>query len=343
MEQQKTDLFGEYWQFSKVWNKSLEERKERPLKERTNLWASELGKSPVDIWLKMKGTEPTNPPNARSLRKFEAGNIWEWIVKLVLLRAGILQEEQKWVSFQYPNMLEVTGKIDFIAGGYPDFEKAQREVDALGMPEVFTRAFENILENFREQYPNGLSKKVLEVKSVSAFMYDAMERTGKASQIHRLQCYHYLKATGIERGDVVYICKDDCRMMEIPVFLGSAVEDEYRGFIENITKFVKNNEQPPIEQPIVWSADLQKFATNFNVAYSGYLQMLYGFKDQMAFDEKYKPTVERWNRVLGRIKKGDKMTDKNLLVIEEMKAEGFDPDALVGQFVGEEELPIATE
>lgn len=342
MEKANTDLFGDFWTFSAVWNKSLEEREERPLRERNNLWASELGKSPIDIFLKMKGTKPTNPPNPRSLRKFEAGNIWEWIVKLVLQRAGVLREEQKWVSYQYPNMLEVTGKIDFIAGGFPNFEKARTEIDALGMPDVFTRAFENILANFKEHYPNGLAEKVLEVKSVSAFMYDAMERTGKASQIHRLQCYHYLKATGIERGDVVYICKDDCRMMEIPVYLGGVVEEEYNSFIKKISGFIQSGEQPPKEQPIVWSDDMQKFATNFNVAYSGYLTMLYGFKDQMEFDAKYKPVVERWNRVLGRIKKGDKMTEKNLAVIDEMKAEGYDPETLVGQFAGgEEELPIS--
>lgn len=341
--EQKKDSSGDYWNFSSIWNKSLEEREERPVVARNHMWASELGKSPIDVYLKMKGTVQTNPPNPRSLRKFEAGNIWEWIVKLVLLRAGVLQEQQTRVEHQYPDLLQVTGKIDFIAGGMPDFEKAKEEIEALDMPEVFTRAFENIVASFKEKYPNGLTTKVLEVKSVSAFMYDAMERTGRASQIHRLQCYHYLKSTGIERGDVVYICKDDCRMMEIPVYLGSEVEDEYRGFIEKVSGYVQKGEQPPLEKPIVWSEDLKKFATNFNVAYSGYLTMLYGFKDQMAFDEKYKPIVERWNRVLGRIKRGDKITDKNLAVLDEMKNEGFDSDRLVQEFYGELQEEVVAE
>ena len=80
------------WSFFKIWNESLEQREERPPKERQNLWASELGKSQVDVYLKMKGIAPTNPFSARSLRKFEAGNIWEWIVGLVLLRAGMLRK-----------------------------------------------------------------------------------------------------------------------------------------------------------------------------------------------------------------------------------------------------------
>ena len=49
------------WSFSQVWNKSLEEREERLLMPRDYLWASELGKSAIDVWLRLKGTKPTNP------------------------------------------------------------------------------------------------------------------------------------------------------------------------------------------------------------------------------------------------------------------------------------------
>src|SRR3990167_9806570 len=71
------------WTFTDIWNKSILDRKERPTIARNRLWASELGKSHLDIYLKMQGEITTNPPNARSLRKFEAGNIWEWIVGLI--------------------------------------------------------------------------------------------------------------------------------------------------------------------------------------------------------------------------------------------------------------------
>lgn len=336
-------MIDNYWTFGHVWNKSLEEREEREMVPRSRLWASELGKSPVDIFLKLKGEKLTNPPNARSMRKFEAGNVWEWIVGLVLLRAGILQSQQDWVMFQYPDqMLPVSGKIDFLAGGKPDFAKARKAVDEFSLPDVFNRAFKNIIAHFEKNYKNGLVTKVLEIKSLGSFMYDSLERTGKASKIHRLQCFHYLKCTGIKRGDVVYICRDDCRMMEIPVYLeDKAQEKEYYDEIKKISEYFYRDEMPPLESPIVWDDDLQKFAKNFNVAYSGYLTKLYGFKDQAEFDDIYQPTTERWNRVLGRVKRGDKMTAKNLEVLEEIRKAGYDTDNLVKKLVPDPDEEVA--
>ena len=323
-------MLDNYWTFGHIWNKSLEEREERPVVARERLWASELGKSPVDIFLKLKGEPLTNPPNARSMRKFEAGNVWEWIVGLVLKRAGIMQGQQEWRMHQYPNMLPVSGKIDFLAGGIPDFAKARKEIDSLELPEVFNRAFKNIIAHFEKNYKNGLVTQVLEVKSLSAFMFDSLERTGKASKIHRLQCFHYLKCTGIKRGMVVYVCRDDCRMMEVPLYLDDKKqEEEYYNEIKIISDYYYRDEMPPLEKPIVFDNDLQKFAKNFNVAYSGYLTKLYGLKDQAEFDDKYQPIAERWNRVLGRVKRGDRMTDKNLAVLEEIREAGFNPDELV--------------
>ena len=65
------------WGFAEIWNASLLEKNDRELTARDKLWASELGKAPIDLWLKMRAIKPTNPPNARSLRKFEAGNVFE--------------------------------------------------------------------------------------------------------------------------------------------------------------------------------------------------------------------------------------------------------------------------
>lgn len=327
------------WGFAQVWNKSLIETEQRELKERDHLWASELGKSNIDIWLKLHATPLTNPPNARSLRKFEAGNVFEWIVSLILKRAGILKEAQRWSSYQYPNMLKVTGKADFIAGGKPDITTWEKEMESLNLPNVFLRAGERILKYFTENYPNGLEEMPLEIKSVSSFMFEALEKNKSSSKNHRLQVYHYLKAENRPKANIVYICRDDLRMMEFPVFINSYVEEEYKNVISEISKYYLSNERPPLEKMIVFSEDLGKFATNFNVGYSGYLTMLYGFKEQMEYDNKYRPIVSKWNRILNRIKKGDKMTAKNLEVLEEIKKEGFNLDDIKSKFndVSEEE------
>ena len=324
------------WGFVEIWNNSLLEKNDRELTVRDKLWASELGKAPIDLWLKMRAIKPTNPPNARSLRKFEAGNVFEWIVSLILKRAGILREGQRWNSYQYPNCLPVSGKLDFIAGGKPDYEKWKSEMNNLELPDVFLRAGEKIIKYFTENYPMGLDEKPLEIKSVSAFMFDALERKKRASKIHKLQTFHYLKAENYPIANIVYICRDDLRMMEFEINNPSEIENEYKKFIELLSKYHIANERPPIEKCIVFDNDIGKFAKNFNVAYSGYLTMLYGFANQKEFDDKYTPIVSRWNRVLDRVKKQKEMTDKNNLVLTEIKEAGFIIEEILKEYVENE-------
>lgn len=323
------------WSFGGIWNKTLAEDNERLVEARSYLWASDIGKPFIDVWLAMRGTKKTNPPNARSRRKFEAGNVWEWIVKIILLRSGILIASQDRLEHTYPGLLRVSGKVDFIAGGKPDYEKGRAGIADLMLPEKFSRVQEKIVEHFAANYPNGLDNKIIEMKSVSAFMFEALEKKrGSSLKIHRMQIYHYLKSKQIPEGEIVYICRDDCRMMEVAVYLDDpATEKEYHDWIEKMTAYSKSDEMPPKEKAIVFDEDLGKFSKNNQVAWSGYLSMIYGIKDQAEFDEKYKSPAERWNRVLGRVKKGDKMTAKNLEALEEIKAAGFDVEAIKERLV----------
>jgi hypothetical protein len=327
------------WSFAKAWNGSIPNRKEREIVPRDYIYASELGKAPVDIFLRMKGIKPTNPPNDRSRRKFEAGNIWEWIIRLILVRAGILQSSQESISFQYEGLQRVSGRLDFIAGGKPDYEKALEEIQKLDMPDVFLRGFESVFSELKERFPDGLDSRIIEVKSVSAFMFNGLEATGKSSKNHRLQNFHYLKAKDMREGSIVYICRDDCRMLEVPVFNPSSVEDEYKEEIEKISRAYQADIQPELEKAIIFDEDTQKFSKNWRIAYSDYLTMLYGFKDQKEFDDKYVGMVGKWNRVVGRIKRGDKMTPKNEEVIKEIREAGYNIDEIITKFsvVAEEE------
>jgi len=169
----------------------------------------------------------------------------------------------------------------------------------------------------------------LEIKSLSAFMYDALERKKEASRIHKLQGFHYLKANGYPKTTIVYICRDDLRMMEYVVT--PDYEPEYKSFIEKMSEYHRSEEKPPLENAIVFDEDLGKFCKNFNVAYSGYLTMLYGFKDQKEFDDKYTPTVSRWNRVLERVKSKATMTDKNREVLKEIQLAGYNLKEIISK------------
>lgn len=327
------------WSLSSVWNAAVLAREPRELKARDRIWASELGKGIADVVLKMRAEPMTNPPNARSMRKFEAGNIFEWIVRIVLIRAGILKSSQDWLQFQYPDLCAVSGKLDFIAGGIPKYDNALELIEQLELPEVLSRSMKAVVAYLQEKYPSGVSERILEVKSISSFMFEALEKTGKASQNHRMQLFHYLKCKEMNRGDIIYICRDDLRMMEIAVSKDEKTELEYKSYIEEITRVYKSGELPLLEPKIKYDNDVEKFAKNWNVAYSSYLTKLYGIKDQMEFDETYQPIAQQWNRVLSRKRAGKDMTEKNKVIIETIKAEGFDFDALAARAsVAEEDV-----
>ena len=324
MAKKRKELNKHQWGFAQVWNKTLEDSEPREYKKRDRIWASELGNAPVDVWMKMQGNIPSNPPNPRSLRKFEAGNIWEWLAELILRRAGILQDKQEWVEFQFEGLLPVTGKLDFLAGGIPNYDKAENSLMEMGLPDIFLRAGKNIVKQLKEKYPNGLESRVLEIKSSSTFIFDRIERTGHPLRNHSLQLFHYLKAKDMERGAVVYICRDDCRMFESLVSNPSAVGDDYKNTIEMLTKYHRSGERPPLEEPIEFDAEEGKFSKNWGIEYSGYLTELYGFKKPKDYYDKFSPLVSGWNRVLTRIEKGQKMTDNNKEKLIEMKEYGFD-------------------
>lgn len=328
------------WAVAGVWNASLENPKKRPVEKRSHLWASELGRAPVDVFLHMNGEEPSNPPNARSLRKFEAGHMFEWIVGTIFKRAGIMLDEQVHCQnmiasphLKYPQ--QVTGRADFIVGGSYDFEKAAEELEQLGLPEFFVRVARDMQGQFDKHYKGQpLMEKPVEVKSVGAYMFESILKSKNGSKHHRMQLVHYLQSLGYGEGLLVYICRDDMRLVEFPVFAGGNDLEEYRETVILHGKNYQEGVMPEKEQPIIFDEDLGKFTTNWRVAYSNYLTEVYGIKDQAEFDAAYKSIPARWNRVLNRFKNGDKMTPKNLEAMKEIAEAGFDLPGIASSFAG---------
>lgn len=331
---------GMIWSFYQAWNGSLGKRKERTLEKRDHIWASELGGSYIDRYLKMTAVVPTNPPNMRSLRKFDAGNMWEGIAWFVLSRAGILLNSQEWLEYRIPDMLPVTGKLDFLAGGQPDWEKARSEVKGIAIQfgpfgEFISRQALAIIDYLSATYGNDLKTLVLECKSTSSFMFDRYEKTGKANPHHEAQIMHYLLSKNLPEGHLIYICKDDCRLLEFPVFNtsdgNSPTTQFYKADVEKMTYFIKNAVMPEKEQPMLFSEDLGRFSTNWKIEYSGYLTHLYGFSEPEAYRAMYDPKVSSFNRAFARVilsqtggttptGKPIVLTPGNLEAVEEMKA-----------------------
>lgn len=318
------------WSVYGAWNDQIGVREERPPLARNYIWASEIGGSFVDRYLKMQGVPQTNPPNPRSLRKFLAGNIWEWIIGFVLRRAGILIECQERLEYQYPELLKVTGKLDFLAGGQPDWAYAAGHLKALGLPPEMEQASIAIVRHLRDTYGDEpLKTIVIEVKSVGSYMFGRYESTQQANPNHRGQIFHYLKAKDLDEGHIVYVSKDDCRMIECGIYNPSTAENEYKADIVQMTEYYNAGEQPPLAPEVLFDDQFFSFRTNWHVEYSGYLTKLYGYDEPIHYREKWDKTVASFNRTFKRCVTEAKMTDLNKSVIAEAKVTFPDWDAYV--------------
>lgn len=317
------------WTFTDLWNQSvLSENRE--LKERDYCWASEIGGPMIDRYLKMKAVPYTNPPNIRSLRKFEAGNVMEWIVRFVLTRAGIIREFQEEVWVEYDGLLKVKGKLDFLAGGFLDADRATADISQLGLPQSIRDSSMYMVKKLSEVYEGkALKTMVLEIKSCSSFVMDMMEVTEKPIKNHVHQLFHYVKGLDLDEGHLAYICRDDMRMMEFPVFNPSGAEANYISDLMQITEYVRSNTMPPKENNVMWDQDQGKFKKNLGIEYSPYLTKIYGFETPRNYSDAVSPIVARWNRVLTRYAKGETITKKNEEVKSEIKTSGYDFDELV--------------
>lgn len=308
------------WSFYQIANDAAT-KQIRETKPRDYLWATDLGNAPVEVYMKMMGEQPTNPPNDRSMRKFHAGDIWEFYAYLVLYFAGVLKSNQDHLEFQYPGLLKVTGRQDFLAGGTPDWEKARAAVKVFPMTDPIKDYFERMITLFEQTYDGKpLKEIVIECKSVGSFMWPKYEKMGRPSLDHEIQIYHYLKAQNMEEGHIAYISKDDSLMLEFGVFNPGKTEEEYKKRIELLTGYYNAKQMPPLEEEVLFDKDTGKFTKNWKIEYSNYLTKLYGYKTPEDYRLRWDGEVAQFNRTIGRIVGDKNMTALNKEVIEKMKA-----------------------
>ena len=291
------------WSFQNIWNMGLDlaQEKKRKIKPRDHVWASELGSAYIDVFLKMKGEKPSNDFTLTALRKFDAGIIWEKTIELVLKRIGFLKKKQQVCKFNLKNAVPVTGKLDFVAGGAIKEKRAKKELKKIKnlVPKNIYKASFSIINTLKGK---DLKKIVLEIKSVSSFIFDKYSFSG-ANSNHKLQLFHYLISTGLNEGHIIYISKDDARMLEFGVFNPSSVKKEYEKWILEFSEYFLSNKMPPKEKEIVFNEDSKKFEVNWRVLYSPYLTKIYNFKDQNEVREKFDPIVYSFNRLIKKLKK----------------------------------------
>lgn len=327
------------------WNAGFADQADWEMKPRDYLWASELGNSPIDLYLRLKGEKPSNPPNERAKRKMGAGVDWEFTIEQILKSAGILLETQVNCQHQYEGLMRVSGKLDFLIGGRADLEKAKAYLIA-GRDYISPnreRAAERAIEYYHKKYPEGFEPMPIELKSISDYAMEEMEKSNKPIARNVKQLTHYLISKGYKRGILAYLNRNDERMMEFVIELTPEIEAEYRKPIEIISKYFMQSIEPPKEKLIIWDEYTCKFSKNLNVSWSNYLTRLYGFKEPREYDEIYSKKATQWNGLLARVKKGAKMTPKNLEWQADIEAQGYNVAELVAKMpdnVPEEEETV---
>lgn len=306
------------WSLSQIWNNVRDVDRTRSYEPRDYIWASELGGSFYDRYWKMHGRDATTPPNLRSQRKFDAGNLTEWVVKQVLVRAHIYHEGQTHIV-NTEGKMKVTGRVDFIAGG------KIHPVDTEDLPDVLRDVSEATLARLAEQYPEGLPEQGLEIKSISGFAFNNIEKAPFTH--HALQAFHYAYSRQLPF-HLIYINKDDLRMVEWVIAPDSEKwKDMYFEDIRTMDKIydLPENDTNSLKEPLLlYNPEEKKFKKNLKVEYSSYLTD-YGFERPDQYAEGAKIST-RLNNVVKSIIAGKKLSKLNLDALE--KGKKFYPPAV---------------
>lgn len=290
------------WSLSQAWNAALDIPRERELVERDYIWASELGGSRYDRYMRMHGRPPITPPGQRARRKFSSGDMTEWIVKQVLVRSGIFLSAQDHIVNE-EGAMKVTGRCDFIAGGQI------KDIDVSDLPESLQVIAGNTVNILREQYLNGLDTQILEIKSCSGMMFNRYEIAPSPS--HALQAFHYAHTLDIP-AHLVYVSRDDLRLCEYVILPNS--ERYKKLYFEDIESMKLAYDLPlrqtakQLREPLLLFEN-GKFSKNWKVEYSNYLTD-YGFERPDEYADKAKVST-RLNNVLKRIREGKELTKVN--------------------------------
>lgn len=295
------------WSLAQAWNVALDSGAERGYEPRDYIWASELSGSYYDRYYKMHGRTPTTPAGTRARRKFEAGNLTEWMIKQILVRAGLYKSSQDRV-YNDDHGMKVSGKCDFIAGG--DIQEFDPESFA-DLPETVALIASNTAKFLKENNPDGVRELIIEVKSTSGMMFDRYLEAPNTG--HALQAFHY--AHNLRKPALlVYVSRDDLRVCEYLIMPDTerwlAL---YQADIQKMAE-VYLLDQPP--RPPFLTYEKGKFAKNWHIEYSNYLTD-FGYKTPEEYRVKATSIAGKLNRVIKNLKAGKELSKVNLKSLDE--------------------------
>ncbi len=240
------------WRLEDVWNDALiTERRE--IKPRDYIYASEIGKNYWERYHKMMGVPETNHFDARILRKFAAGDLFEEVVGMILRKCGILIAEQERVELPATDKhLRVSGRIDFHAGGISDWSEAKARIETEDYPDAMKNICHKIIAKFEKEYPAGLDNKIIEVKSVNSMLFWAKkDYLLDAYPWHKFQLLTYLIALQ-KHGKIFYISKDDLTVKEFDFEPTDELKEAYYKDLTEMTYYYTNKIVPPKPDAVIF-------------------------------------------------------------------------------------------
>ena len=260
--------------FVEIWNETLV-GKERPIVLRDYIYASELGQDFSKRWCSMKGLPMSNPFDARTKRKFWAGNIFEDIIVDIFVNAGIFEKSQEDAKVEfYPagdKYLAIHGRPDAMTKEVKDWDKLIKETEEGEDDKAGVKALTlKLLEYLKKSFPQGLPKALFEIKTVHSdtfWRYLDTLKTGYAH--HRQQLGSYLQHFGFEKGYLVYLSKDDLAIEQATVVLKD-VEQDIIEDVKTMTALLAEDTMPPAPALIKYDDVKKKYSINWDITNSTY-------------------------------------------------------------------------
>jgi len=296
MENQNVGTFS----IQGLWNDLITE--DRPMAPRDYIRGSDIGKPYLDRYLAMKGVPYSNPFQSRIKRIFDCGLIFEEAIERIFRILGLLIDSQAEVAVEMPGMLKVVGHYDQRVGGKIDVDKSRKALEDENVPEWLKNRASKLLEKLSQENPDGFQTLITEIKTVNSMAFWAHKNvnpeTGmfKGYDHHKLQLLTYLLATGEEQGRIFYISKDDLTLMELGVMKDSPdLIEKWEEDVATMTKYYRENIEPPKEDDIIWDEHKKVFVTNWMIERSNYFTHITGFDSVEKWQDSLKAELKAKN------------------------------------------------
>lgn len=197
-------------------------KKPRAKKAITSWHISKLGSCLRGVYLERRGYKPDKPIDDRTLRVFDVGNKTEdWMVELIKSVRGVEAETQIRVE---DKKLGVSGYIDL-------------KLKQNGETELYE----------------------IKSKHSRAFWY-MKDKAGGPNRHHEYQLWTYLWLSGIKKGSLVYVSKDDLSILQYPVLRNDKqLKKEVFEQLEILNDCLKNNLLPPLPDKKSWQHKYCRF------------------------------------------------------------------------------------